>query len=274
MLESVGRGMHHTSSSREPPLVAISDVVKEYKRGRHQESTRAVDGISFAIQEGESFGLVGESGSGKSTLARLLLALERPTSGTISFDGRDLTSLRTKELRGLRHQMQIVFQDPVASLNRRKTVEQIIAAPMVVHNVGSSSGRRQRVDELLELVGLSPRHARRYPGELSGGEAQRVGIARALALKPRFVIFDEAVSALDVSVRAQILNLIRELQAELKHTYLFISHDLAIVRYMSTRVAVMYQGRIVEIGARDQLFSDPRHSYTHELLSSIPQPHR
>jgi peptide/nickel transport system ATP-binding protein len=272
MVLPVHKHMHGTPEDGARALITASDIVKEYRRSGSRTAVRALDGVSFAIGEAESFGLVGESGSGKSTLARLLLGLERPTAGAIAFEGRNLSSLSTRELRALRSQMQIVFQDPVASLNRRKTVEQIVSAPLAVHNVGSSSTRKRRVHELLELVGLNSRHARRYPSELSGGQAQRVGIARALALEPRFVIFDEAVSALDVSVRAQILNLIRDLQAELRLTYLFISHDLAIVRYMSTRVAVMYMGRIVETGTRDQLFTAPRDPYTQELLRSIPEP--
>lgn len=262
--------------ARNGPLVEARDLVKEYGhhgRGGNASRLRAVDGVSFAISAGESFGLVGESGSGKSTLALLLLALERPTSGKAIFAGRPLQAISAKDLHQLRRKMQIVFQDPVGSLNRRKTVEEIIEAPLVVHGIGPASLRRVRVSELLELVGLHPRHAKSYPRELSGGQAQRVGIARALALKPEFVIFDEAVSSLDASIRAQILNLVRNLQTELGLTYLFISHDLAIVRYMSTRVAVMYRGRIVEVGERTQLFTDPRHPYTHELLRAIPQPH-
>jgi oligopeptide/dipeptide ABC transporter ATP-binding protein len=252
------------------PLVVTERLVKEYVGD--VQRVRAVDGVELAIAAGESFGLVGESGSGKSTLARLLLALERPTGGRVLFAGRDVTGASPRQLRRLRREMQIVFQDPVGSLNRRKTVQQIVSAPLVVHRVKPASARRARVLELLELVGLSARHAARYPGQLSGGQAQRVGIARALALEPRFVILDEAVSALDVSVRAQILNLINELQEKLGLTYLFISHDLAIVRYVATRVAVMYRGRIIELAERSELFGNPRHPYTFELLRSIPEP--
>jgi oligopeptide/dipeptide ABC transporter ATP-binding protein len=232
---------------------------------------RAVDGVSFEIGRGETFGLVGESGSGKSTLARLLLRLDRPSSGRVVFEGQDLAALPAGELRRLRRRMQIVFQDPFASLNRRRTVEQTIALPLRVHRRDlKSAARSARVGELLELVGLRPTHASAYPRELSGGQCQRVSIARALALEPELVVLDEAVSAVDVSIQAQILNLLRELQGRLGLTYLFVSHDLAVVRYMSDRLAVMYAGRIVESGPRDRLFENPLHPYTHALLASIP----
>ena len=260
--------------SDQTPLVVVKDLVKVYgqNRGAGRGLVRAVDGVSFEIMPGETFGLVGESGSGKSTVARLVLSLERPTSGTVFFDGRDVHALAAGQLRSLRSQIQVVFQDPVGSLNRRKTVEQIISAPLVVHGVKSASARQERVHELLDLVGLNHAHASRHPSHLSGGQCQRVGIARALALEPRLIVLDEAVSAVDVSIRAQILNLLRTLQERLGLTYLFISHDLAVVRYMASRLAVMYRGRIVEVGTREQLFREPQHPYTHALLQAIPNP--
>ena len=255
------------------PLVAAEDLHRHFRVGtsRDRHVIRAVDGVSFEIGRGETFGLVGESGSGKSTLARLLLRLDRPTAGRVFFDGHDLDALSPSELRRLRRRMQIVFQDPFSSLNRRRTVEQSVALPLRVHRRDlRSADRTQRVRELLELVGLRPAHAGAYPRELSGGQCQRVSIARALALEPELVVLDEAVSSVDVSIQAQILNLLRELQERLALTYLFVSHDLAVVRYMSDRLAVMYGGRIVESGPRDQLFGNPVHPYTHALLASIP----
>lgn len=254
-------------------LVAAHELVKHYARGwRGRDVVPAVDDVSFQIQEHETFGLVGESGSGKSTLARLILHLEPPTSGRVEFGGRDLSTLSHGEMRRLRSQMQVVFQDPVSALNRRKKVGQIVAAPLRVQGNRHAPTVNARVSELLALVGLNPAYASRFPSSLSGGQCQRVGIARALALNPRFVVLDEAVSSVDVSIRAQILNLLRDLQAKLGLTYLFISHDLAIVRYMSSRAAVLYLGRIVESGTRAELFSDPRHPYTHSLMSAIPKP--
>ena len=233
---------------------------------------RAVDDVSFEIRRGETFGLVGESGSGKSTVARLLLRLEQPTSGQVFFEGTDVGRLSSRELRRARRRMQLVFQDPFGALNRRKTVAQIIGLPLRVHFGLKGQARKARIRELLELVGLRPELADRYPHQMSGGQCQRVGIARALALEPEFIVLDEAVSAVDVSIRAQILNLLRELQQRLGLTYLFVSHDLAIVRYMSSTVAVMYHGRIVESGPRDRLFESPMHPYTHSLMRAIPVP--
>jgi oligopeptide/dipeptide ABC transporter ATP-binding protein len=255
------------------PLVVVEDLHRHFRVGAagDRHLVRAVDGVSFAIDRGETFGLVGESGSGKSTLARLLLRLDRPTSGRVLFDGRDLAELSPTGLRRQRRRMQIVFQDPYSSLNRRRTVEQTISLPLRVHRRELRSAcRGQRVRELLDLVGLRAAHAAAYPRELSGGQCQRVSIARALALEPELVVLDEAVSAVDVSIQAQILNLLRELQGRLGLTYLFVSHDLAVVRYMSERLAVMYSGRIVESGPRDRLFENPLHPYTHALLASIP----
>jgi oligopeptide/dipeptide ABC transporter ATP-binding protein len=258
----------------EEELVVVDGLSRHFpldKRG-HQV-VRAVDDVSFSIRRGETFGLVGESGSGKSTLARLLLRLDNPTGGRVVFDGVDISSLSPRELRKLRWRMQIVFQDPFASLNRRRTVEQTIEMPLRVHQPQlKASERAARVRELLDVVGLRASHASAYPRELSGGQCQRVSIARALSIRPDFVVLDEAVSAVDVSIQAQILNLLRELQERLGLTYLFVSHDLSVVRYMSNTIGVMYHGKIVELGSREQLFSSPRHPYTHGLLASIPVP--
>jgi oligopeptide/dipeptide ABC transporter ATP-binding protein len=258
----------------EPDLVVVDGLARHFpldKRG--QQVVRAVDDVSFAIRRGETFGLVGESGSGKSTLARLLLRLDRPTAGRVLFDGIDIASLSPRELRKLRWRMQIVFQDPFASLNRRRTIEQTIEMPLRVHQPQLRAAEREaRVTELLDLVGLRASHASAYPRELSGGQCQRVSIARALAIRPEFVVLDEAVSAVDVSIQAQILNLLRELQERLGLTYLFVSHDLSVVRYMANTIGVMYHGKIVELGSRERLFSSPQHPYTHGLLASIPVP--
>ena len=252
------------------PLVQLEHVSRHFRLDR-TSVVRAVDDVSLEIEPGKTLGLVGESGSGKSTLARLLVRLDEPTSGQIIFDGRDLATYSREDLRRLRREMQIVFQDPFSALNRRKTVEQIVSLPLEVHDTGMSRKvRRARVGELLELVGLREEHANAYPRQLSGGQCQRVSIARSLALGPKLVVLDEAVSAVDVSIQAQILNLLRDLQQRLGLTYLFVTHDLSVVRYMSDTVAVMYLGRIVESGPRDQLFGNPQHPYTHALLASIP----
>jgi oligopeptide/dipeptide ABC transporter ATP-binding protein len=250
-------------------LVDIDRLVKRYPAGGGGV-VRAVDGVSLAIRKGETFGLVGESGSGKSTVARCLLRLTGIDSGTIRYAGGDVHELGRRDLRRLRRSMQVVFQDPHGSLNRRATVAGIVEAPLAAHGVGDRTSRRTRVRELLDLVGLSPAMAARRPRELSGGQAQRVAIARALALSPELVVLDEAVSALDVSVRAQILNLLHDLQRELDLTYLFISHDLSVVRYMAQTVAVMYLGRIVESGPREALFGAASHPYTLGLMAAVP----
>ncbi|MGY8777460.1 MAG: ABC transporter ATP-binding protein [Longimicrobiales bacterium] len=257
------------------PLVQVRDLKTHFpiRRGalrRVVGAVKAVDGVSFDIIEGETLGLVGESGSGKSTTARTILRLIEPTSGSVSFGGTDLTTLSRDDLRGARQQMQMIFQDPYASLNPRHTVRRIVREPLDIHRVGSAASRESRVLELLELVGLESRHADRYPHEFSGGQRQRVGIARALATRPRLIVADEPISALDVSIQAQIVNLMEALKADLGLTYLFIAHDLSMVRHTSDRVAVMYLGRIVEIGATDDVFERPLHPYTRALIAAIP----
>jgi len=257
-------------------LVQVSHLVKHFARGRGLlragTVAKAVDDVSFDIDEGETFGLVGESGSGKTTTGRCLLRLIEPTSGDVRFRGENVLAFSRARMREARRDMQIVFQDPYSSLNPRMRAQQIVEEPLVIHGLGARPARRERVEELFALVGLDPAHLGRYPHQFSGGQRQRIGLARALALNPSFVILDEPVSALDVSVQAQVVNLLMDLQQRLKLTYLFIAHDLRLVEHICSRVAVMYLGKIVEMGPTGALFAAPQHPYTRALLSAIPVP--
>jgi oligopeptide/dipeptide ABC transporter ATP-binding protein len=259
------------------PLLEVTNLVRHFIVGRSLfggalATVRAVDGVSFEVQPGETLALVGESGCGKSTVGRLVLRLIEPTAGRVVFAGRDLATLGVQEMRTLRRNAQLVFQDPYASLNPRMTVGDILAEPLALHAIVPREGRQKRVAELLDMVGLASTFARRYPHEFSGGQRQRIAIARALAVEPKLVVCDEPVSALDVSISAQVLNLLQDLQRRLGLAYIFISHDLAVVKHIATRVAVMNLGRIVEIAATDQLFAKPRHPYSRALLAAIPVP--
>src|SRR2546428_1650133 len=258
------------------PFVEVSHLVKHFTRDkglfRAGTPVKAVDDVSFAIEEGETFGLVGESGSGKTTTGRCILRLIEPTSGEVLLRGENVLAFSRARLREARREMQIVFQDPYSSLNPRMRARQIVEEPLVIHELGSRAERRDRVAELFRLVGLNPAHLDRFPREFSGGQRQRIGLARALALNPSFVILDEPVSALDVSVQAQVINLLMDLQDQLKLTYLFIAHDLRLVEHICSRMAVMYLGRIVEMGSAASVFAAPQHPYTRALLSAIPVP--
>jgi oligopeptide transport system ATP-binding protein len=260
------------------PLLAVKDLVMHFPltQGiifqRKVGAVQAVDGISFEVRRGETLGLVGESGCGKSTTGRAILQLYKPTSGEVIFDGKDLTQLESGDMRRMRRHLQMIFQDPYASLNPRMTVGNIISEPMQIHKLVAKGERTQKVQELLQTVGLNPYFANRYPHEFSGGQRQRIGIARALAANPDFIVADEPVSALDVSIQAQIVNLLEDLQEKFGLTYLFIAHDLSVVKHISNRVAVMYLGKIVEMASRVSLYEDPLHPYTKALLSAVPIP--
>ena len=253
-------------------LVRVRALVKHFPVEGSDDVVRAVDGVTFEIFRGETLGLVGESGCGKSTVGRCILRLIEPTAGEVVFDGQDVRAMGKRELRELRREMQIIFQDPYASLNPRLTVRDIVGEPLLIHGLKDKEERRTRVAVLLRKVGLDPDYMKRYPHEFSGGQRQRIGIARALALNPKLIVADEPVSALDVSVQAQVVNLLQDLQNELGLTYLFISHGLAVVEHISTRVAVMYLGRIVEVASAAELYANPSHPYTQALLSAIPVP--
>jgi peptide/nickel transport system ATP-binding protein/oligopeptide transport system ATP-binding protein len=268
-----------TGSANGTPLVEVRDLVKHFpiKQGivfqRQIGAVKAVDGVSFDVRRGETLGLVGETGCGKSTTARLIVRLLDPTSGQILYDGEDIAARKGEDLRALHREMQMVFQDPYSSLNPRKTVGSIISEPFAIHGLLKDGGqRKKRVQDLMDRVGLNPEHYNRYPHEFSGGQRQRIGVARAIALEPKLLVADEPVSALDVSIQAQVLNLLRELQHDMGLTLVFIAHDLSVVRHMCDRVAVMYLGKVAELASSDDLYSFPRHPYTGALLSAVPVP--
>ena len=271
--------MSETNSNGQDNVLVHLDDLKMYfpiTRGiiiqRHVGDIKAVDGVTFDIMQGETLGLVGESGCGKSTTGRAILQLYRPTAGQVVFEGQDLTTMKGEELRRQRRRMQMIFQDPYASLNPRMTVGAIVGEPLEVHNIAKGNERKERVQELLRIVGLNPYFINRYPHEFSGGQRQRIGVARALAVNPAFIVADEPISALDVSIQAQIINLLEELQQQFGLTYLFIAHDLSVVRHISDRVAVMYLGKIVELTTRQEIFENPLHPYSQALLSAVPIP--
>ncbi|XXM71257.1 ABC transporter ATP-binding protein [Lysinibacillus sphaericus] len=259
------------------PLLKVENLKKHFPitggiLGRPVSSVKAVDGVSFTVNKGETLGIVGESGCGKSTTGRMLMRLIDPSEGKVTFEDRELTGLSNSEMRKIRREIQMVFQDPYASLNPRHTVEKILEEPLKVHGLGSAKERKERVHELLNIVGLSSYHAKRYPHQFSGGQRQRIGIARALMTKPKLIIADEPVSALDVSIQSQVLNLMQDLQKEFELTYIFIAHDLGVVRHISDRVGVMYLGKMVELSESENLYEKPLHPYTQALLSAVPIP--
>ncbi|MGE5542259.1 MAG: ABC transporter ATP-binding protein [Bacillota bacterium] len=262
---------------RESAVLEVRNLKKHFSMhaglwGGSRRTVKAVDGISFHIMKGETLGLVGESGCGKTTTGRVIVRIYEPTAGSVIFDGKDISRLKEKDLLPYRRRMQMIFQDPYASLNPRMTVEEIVAEPMEVHHIASNAARRERVLELLDLVRLNPEHATRFPHEFSGGQRQRIGLARALAVEPEVIVCDEPISALDVSIQAQVINMLQDLQERLGITYLFIAHDLSMVKHISDRVAVMYLGKIVELAPSHDLYDRPLHPYTKALLSAIPIP--
>ncbi len=259
-----------SNKTQKRELVRVEDLVKHFPVEDSDDVVRAVDGVSFDILAGETLGLVGESGCGKSTVGRCLLRLHEPTSGEIFFEGDSITHLPHDRMQALRREMQIIFQDPYASLNPRLSIFSIVSEPLTIHRIGNKNDRKERVADLLRKVGLDPDYMRRYPHEFSGGQRQRIGIARALALNPKLIIADEPVSALDVSIQSQILNLLKDLQRDLGLTMVFISHDLGVVHSIADRIAVMYKGKIVELGTADEVFHSPKDAYTKRLLASIP----
>ncbi len=269
--------MSQTDTRNNRPLVRVESLTKHFSvrigaYGETKATVHALDDVSFTVQRGETLGLVGESGCGKSTAGLTLLQLHTPTSGKVFFEDTEVTGLADKEMRPLRQKMQIIFQDPYSTLSPRMTIGNAISEPLWLHNLATEQGTQERIAELLDNVGLNPAFAFRYPHEFSGGQRQRVCIARALACEPEFIVCDEPISALDVSIQAQIINLLQDLQAEYHLTYLFIAHDLAVVRHISDRVAVMYLGRVVEMAPKDRLFDNPLHPYTHALLQAVPVP--
>ncbi|HET7738469.1 MAG TPA: dipeptide ABC transporter ATP-binding protein [Tepidiformaceae bacterium] len=276
--QTSGVGQHHAAGTQGEVLLDVEDLQVFFPVSagiifqRKVADVKAVDKISFQVKRGETLGLVGESGCGKSTTGKAILQLTRPTGGSVNFEGRDLTKLKGGELRSFRRKMQMIFQDPYASLNPRMSVGSIISEPLAIHKLASGKDRKDRVQQLLQTVGLNPYYANRFPHEFSGGQRQRIGIARALAVEPDFIVCDEPVSALDVSIQAQIINLLQDLQDQFGLTYLFIAHDLSVVRHISDRVAVMYLGHVMELTDRDSIFENPLHPYTKALLSAVPIP--